>query len=159
MPPLVGATRERVLDHAGQSLKPRGLPRGSEPFRDQPQRMVQLCRVAERANVACPDLAAFDDSRGASVSRVAPERGRQRPLEPRATLANRHPLDGSPASRRKVSHDAQLWNVPSSVNRSQAERTRRAVRYSPNWRISFSFSTRKVSEGKSAPWMSAGSRM
>jgi len=47
-----------------------------------------------------------------------------------------------------------LWG-----RRSQASSTRRAVRYSPWVFISFSFRTRKVSEGSSSPITAAGSRM
>src|SRR5262245_32850347 len=40
-----------------------------------------------------------------------------------------------------------LLKEPSASIRSHACSTRRAVRYSPCWRISLSFSTRKVSDG------------
>ena len=42
---------------------------------------------------------------------------------------------------------ARRGPAPAS-RRSQAASTRRRVRYSPNWRISFSLSTRKVSRGE-----------
>ena len=130
-----------------QAVETDELPAGSIPdglYAKLRALAPALLQEGELATVG-PDAAAKGPRRSLTSRSRAPHGGVQLSI---------HPRERAQAARAVRAGS----KVPSAWKRSQASSTRRRVRYSPCSLNSFSSSTRKVSDGQSAPITSCGSR-